>query len=103
MLTVQEVAERVGLSHWSVRRAITAGELRAFKLRGHLRVSYAALDEWLAASEVHPVEAKREVATARLRALTDRRREPRTRASVPGLGSFRPGHYERDNRNQRRR
>lgn len=100
MLSVYEVSERVGLSHWSVRRAIAAGELRAFKLRGQVRVSAAALDEWLATSEVRPRRVEREVTPA-LRALPDRRRKARAGASVPGRGTFRPGHYERNDRNCR--
>ncbi len=47
LLTVSEVAERTGLSSNAVYRAIAAGELRASKLRGRLRVQLADLDTWI--------------------------------------------------------
>lgn len=47
LLTVSEVAEATGLSSNAVYRAIAAGELRASKLRGRLRVKLADLDAWI--------------------------------------------------------
>jgi excisionase family DNA binding protein len=47
LLTVGEVAEATGLSSNAVYRAIAAGELRASKLRGRLRVQLADLDVWI--------------------------------------------------------
>ena len=47
LLTVSEVAELTGLSSNAVYRAIAAGELRASKLRGRLRVQLADLDAWI--------------------------------------------------------
>lgn len=47
LLTVSEVAEATGLSSNAVYRAIAAGELRASKLRGRLRVQLADLDAWI--------------------------------------------------------
>ncbi len=47
LLTVSEVAEATGLSSNAVYRAISAGELRASKLRGRLRVQAADLDAWI--------------------------------------------------------
>jgi excisionase family DNA binding protein len=47
LLTVSEVAEGTGLSSNAVYRAIAAGELRASKLRGRLRVQLADLDVWI--------------------------------------------------------
>ena len=47
LLTVAEVAEATGLSSNAVYRAIAAGELRASKLRGRLRVQNADLDLWI--------------------------------------------------------
>jgi excisionase family DNA binding protein len=55
MLSVREVADRVGLSEWAVRRAIADGELEAFKLRGRIRITGAAVQGWLDASRVQPV------------------------------------------------
>ena len=47
LLTVIEVAETTGLSTNAVYRAIAAGELRASKLRGRLRVQLGDLDAWI--------------------------------------------------------
>jgi excisionase family DNA binding protein len=47
LLTVSEVAEATGLSSNAVYRAIAAGELRASKLRGRLRVQAADLEAWI--------------------------------------------------------
>ena len=47
LLTVSEVGEATGLSSNAVYRAIAAGELRASKLRGRLRVQLADLDAWI--------------------------------------------------------
>jgi excisionase family DNA binding protein len=47
LLTVSDVAEATGLSSNAVYRAIAAGELRASKLRGRLRVQLADLDAWI--------------------------------------------------------
>lgn len=58
LLTVREVAERVGLSEWAVRRAIHAGELGAHKIRGQLRSSERDFDAWLASTRVTPTADK---------------------------------------------
>lgn len=47
LLNVAEVADATGLSRNAVYRAISAGELRASKLRGRLRVQLADLDAWI--------------------------------------------------------
>ena len=47
LLTVTKVAEATGLSSNAVYRAIAAGELRASKLRGRLRVQLVDLDAWI--------------------------------------------------------
>jgi excisionase family DNA binding protein len=47
LLTVSKVAEATGLSSNAVYRAIAAGELRASRLRGRLRVQLADLDVWI--------------------------------------------------------
>jgi excisionase family DNA binding protein len=47
LLSVAEVADATGLSANAVYRAIWAGELRATKLRGRLRVPVRELDAWV--------------------------------------------------------
>ena len=54
LLTIAEVAEAMGLSPNAVYRAIWAGELRASKLRGRLRVPIAQLDAWIDSNLVRP-------------------------------------------------
>lgn len=58
LLTVAEVAERVRLSQTAVRRAIRDGQLQATQLRGQLRVTEQAVDEWLTVSTVQPAQAR---------------------------------------------
>jgi excisionase family DNA binding protein len=57
LFTVADVAEITGLSPNAVYRAIAAGELRASKLRGRLRVQLADLDAWI---ESNVVRARRD-------------------------------------------
>ena len=57
MLTVRQVASRVGLSEWAIRRAIHDGELPAYKPRGQIRVQTADLEDWLHGTRVIPVPA----------------------------------------------
>jgi excisionase family DNA binding protein len=52
LLTVSEVAERVGLSTKAVRRAIERGELPASKLCGRIRVRPEDVDEWIESNRV---------------------------------------------------
>jgi len=52
LLTVTEVAEATGLSPNAIYRAIWAGELRAAKLRGRIRVPAVELDTWIESSLV---------------------------------------------------
>lgn len=54
LLSVAEVAQRVGLKHQAVRRAISRGELAAVKLCGRVRVPPAALDAWIARGRYTP-------------------------------------------------
>jgi excisionase family DNA binding protein len=52
MLTVQEAAERVRLTHWAVYRAIRRGDLAAFKPGGRLRIDEADFTAWLESTRV---------------------------------------------------
>jgi excisionase family DNA binding protein len=47
LLTVSDVADRVGLSTKAVRRAIERGDLAASKLCGRIRVRREDLDRWI--------------------------------------------------------
>ena len=47
LLSVSAVAELTGLSESVLYRAIAAGELRASKLRGRLRVRTVDLESWI--------------------------------------------------------
>jgi len=47
LFTVNQVADATGLSPNTVYRAVAAGELRASKLRGRLRIQLADLDAWI--------------------------------------------------------
>jgi excisionase family DNA binding protein len=47
LLSVGEVANATGLSPNAVYRAVAAGELRASKLCGRLRIQLADLDFWI--------------------------------------------------------
>jgi excisionase family DNA binding protein len=52
LLSVRDVAELAGLSGMAVYRAISAGELRASKLRGQLRIRPEDFDKWVDESVV---------------------------------------------------
>ncbi len=54
LLSVEQVAELTGLSKRSVYRAVDAGELVAYRLRGRVRIPESALEDWLAAHLVTP-------------------------------------------------
>ena len=47
LLTPAEVGHRVGFSERTVRRAIGAGELRAYRLRGRYRIRVEDFEAWL--------------------------------------------------------
>jgi excisionase family DNA binding protein len=51
-LTVQQAAERVGLKHLAIRRAIQRGELPAVKLCSRIRISPDDLSEWVTRNRV---------------------------------------------------
>ncbi len=77
LLSVTEVADTIGLSETAIYRAIAAGELRASKLRGRLRVQLADLEQWIEANRVRPVTSDRST-----RQATGR---PPARSRVGGL------------------
>ena len=54
LLTLQEACDRVRLSPWALRRAISRGELDASKPAGRIRISEQAIDDWLRLTKVEP-------------------------------------------------
>jgi excisionase family DNA binding protein len=52
LLTVDEAANRVGLRHVALRKAIRRGELPAVKLCSRLRIEPAALEDWISRGQV---------------------------------------------------
>lgn len=67
LVSVAHVASMTGLSDTAVYRAIAAGELRAAKLRGRLRIRVADIDAWIESSAVRPVPTELESSTSRAR------------------------------------
>lgn len=47
LLSPAQVAALVGLKERAIYKAVQDGELRAFKLRGRIRVDRADLQDWL--------------------------------------------------------
>jgi excisionase family DNA binding protein len=68
LVSVADVASITGLSDTAVYRAIAAGELRAAKLRGRLRIRFADIDAWIESNAVRPAPREREATVSRLRA-----------------------------------
>lgn len=54
LLTVNEAARQLSLSSKSIRRLVADGDLVAYKVRGRILISAAALEELLARSRVAP-------------------------------------------------
>lgn len=54
MLTVQEAADVVKLTQWTIDRAIARGDLVAYKPGGRLRITEDDLQAWLEATRVSP-------------------------------------------------
>lgn len=50
--TTQEIADRLGVSVFTIRRYIRAGKLRSVKLDGVYRVSRSELGEFLSRREI---------------------------------------------------
>ena len=59
LLSVEEVAERCGLSRRAVYRAIERGELAASRLCSRLRIRSEDVEAWIAANRVESVDASR--------------------------------------------
>jgi excisionase family DNA binding protein len=85
MLTVQEVARRVGLTQCAIYRAIQRGELVAYKPGGRLRIREADFEHWLESTRV-PAPAPRVARPAPVASLElvtpARPSEPSLRARV---------------------
>lgn len=54
LLTLEEASRRVRLSPWTLRRAISRGELDASKPAGRIRISEQAIEDWLKLTRVAP-------------------------------------------------
>lgn len=52
LLTVTDAAERLGLKHGAVRRAIARGDLPAMKLCSRIRIDPADLRRWIDAQRI---------------------------------------------------
>lgn len=72
LLSVADVAGIVGLSEYTVRDAVRAGELQATKLRGRIRVHPDDLAAWIDQGRTHTIRDLPAVA-----APTPRPRGPR--------------------------
>ncbi len=57
LLTVDEVAERLRVTVWFLRRELNGGRLRGSKVAGHWRIPADAVEEYLAAHSNTPVTA----------------------------------------------
>lgn len=78
LLSVDQVAEVVGLSPKGVRSAIRRGELAASKLAGRLRVREQDVERWIEGSRVQPQapalpEPQRAVVRGGLRQVLEQR------------------------------
>lgn len=78
LLTVAEVAERVGLKHQAVRRAVSRGDLEAVRLCGRIRIEPVALEAWIdsgrvrrASGRVSVVPSVQRASASHLRRLLD--------------------------------
>lgn len=55
LLSVRDVAEAAQLEAETIRRAIRAGELRASKMRGRLRIRPEDFADWIESTRIEPV------------------------------------------------
>jgi len=85
LVSVADVASMTGLSDTAVYRAIGAGELRAAKLRGRLRIRVADIDAWIESNAVRPVPME-----------PPPKRPARLREAVAPAASSRHGHGLRE-------
>ena len=73
-LTTNDVAEKLGISPFTVRRYIQLRKLRAVKLEGSYRVRQTALDDFLQAREM---ETEEELAAMELEEAQAKKDSPR--------------------------
>jgi excisionase family DNA binding protein len=82
-LSPEEVGDRLGVSVYTVRRWVKAGQLRAFKPGKEYRVRESDLEEFLAAREVRPkVEAPPEEGQRSFNDLLEERRLSRFAGAI---------------------
>lgn len=72
-MSTQEVADRLGVSVFTIRRYIRSGKLRAVKLEGSYRVSREEMTEFLKAREIgqQPGQASAPESSSRTRSSGD--------------------------------
>jgi excisionase family DNA binding protein len=78
LLTLEQACETVQLSPWTLRRAIARGELEAYKIAGRVRMSEAALQQWIkeaAIASPHDRAVLRDCGMTPLRTSTDHFRQ----------------------------
>lgn len=52
LLSIEQAAQRVGLRHAALRRAVQRGELPATKLCGRIRIDPGELEAWISRHRV---------------------------------------------------
>ena len=57
-VTIKEAAARLGVSYGTIRNAILAGKLAAFKILGTYRIRPADLDAFVASCRVEPLDPR---------------------------------------------
>ena len=72
LLTLQDASQRVRLSPWALRRAISRGELDASKPAGRIRISEQAIEDWLKLTRVEPDVVPAREALSPMRAIPSR-------------------------------
>lgn len=83
-MSTQEVADRLGVSVFTIRRYIRSGKLRAVKLEGGYRVSREDIAEFLKAREIglQPGQAGASVPSPRVRSGGDSSSPPQMSSAV---------------------
>jgi excisionase family DNA binding protein len=65
LLSIAEVAGRLGLSSSAVYRLVYAGKIPAHRIGGRLRFREAEIEAWLESTRIAPVETSRPIERSR--------------------------------------